>query len=198
MNLYVILFAQYFIYWYNVTYKNVRRTIVVSCCLSGLRYKDFPFDIEKDLAAAGRYRETLRDKIIRVIDENGITHFVTGLSSETEIDLAETVLSLRDEEGYPFTLECIVLGTSQLKNLSEDDIFRHNAVLVRADKRMKLSQRFLMFRKYKRDITMLCKCEMLLSVINNDKKKTDALFGYALKRGIPVETVNLSNFRLQN
>lgn len=163
---------------------------MVFCCLSGIRYKDFPFDIEKDLAATGRYRETLRDKIIRVIGEYGITHFVTGLSTEADLDLAETVLSLRDGEGYSISLECLVLGSSQLKNLSDDDVFRHNAVLVRADKRMNLSDRYLLRRKYKRDISMLTKCELLLSVVCGTR--SNALVGYAHKRNAPVETVDLS------
>lgn len=166
---------------------------VKSCCLSGLRYMDFPFDTEKDLTATERYRAALRDKLIHVIEKYGITHFVTGLSSESEIDLAETVLSLRDGVGYPVVLECIVLGVSQLKGLSEVGVFRHNSVLIRADERMKLSDRYLVRRRYRRDAAMLHNCGVLLSVTCG--VRSGALVGFARKRNIPVETLDVTIFR---
>ena len=161
-----------------------------SCCLSGLRYKDFPFDIENDLTAAARYRGALRDKLIHVINEYGITHFVTGLASESDIDFAETVLSLRDDESFAVSLECIVLGTSQFGNLNEVGIFRHNSVLIRADRRMKLSSRYLLRRRYKRDISMLCRSDVLLSVVCGNK--SNVLTDFARKKNIPVETIDIS------
>ena len=78
------------------------------CCCTGHRPKSFPYPYGKDIIKHKAYLKRLRQTILFIINEYGVTHFISGMAVGFDMDFAETVLNLRDEERYLITLECAI------------------------------------------------------------------------------------------
>ena len=70
------------------------------CCCTGHRPKSFPYPYGKDIIKHKAYLKRLRQTILFIINEYGVTHFISGMAVGFDMDFAETVLNLRDEERY--------------------------------------------------------------------------------------------------
>ena len=76
-----------------------------TCAFTGHRPKGLGYPESDGRCAA--LKEKLRSLIIRMIEEEGVTHFISGMAQGVDMYAAEIVLDLK--QTYPYiTLECAI------------------------------------------------------------------------------------------
>ena len=64
------------------------------CAFTGHRPQSLPFGFNEADERCIALKQKLRDEIIRQIEENGVTHFITGMAIGVDMFAAEIVLGL--------------------------------------------------------------------------------------------------------
>lgn len=78
-----------------------------TCCFTGHRPEGLPFKTNEEHPDCVRLKELLRQEIVRLITEEGVQHFITGMALGTDLIAAELVLELK--KTYPqITLESAI------------------------------------------------------------------------------------------
>ena len=65
------------------------------CAFTGHRPQSLPFGFNEADERCIALKQKLRDEIIRQIEENGVTHFITGMAIGVDMFAAEIVLGLK-------------------------------------------------------------------------------------------------------
>ena len=68
-----------------------------NCCCTGHRPKGFPFKYGIDKHKHNAYLQMLEEKIELAIIKCGITNFISGMAVGVDMELAETVVKLRNK-----------------------------------------------------------------------------------------------------
>lgn len=80
---------------------------VRTCCIMGDHLLRLPFELNEGKLYGIKLKNTLRAQIVRLIEENAVTHFITSMALGIEQYAAEIVLDLKNI--YPsITLECVI------------------------------------------------------------------------------------------
>ena len=78
-----------------------------TCAFTGHRPQNLPFGLNEEDERCIKLKKTLREQTIRVIENEGVTHFITGMAIGVDMYAAEIVLGLK--AAYPgVTLECAI------------------------------------------------------------------------------------------
>lgn len=78
-----------------------------TCCFTGHRPEELPFKKDEEHPDCLRLKELLRQEIERLITEEGVRHFISGMAVGTDLIAAELVLELK--KTYPqITLESAI------------------------------------------------------------------------------------------
>ena len=77
------------------------------CAFTGHRPQSLPFGFNEADERCIALKQKLRDEIIRQIEENGVTHFITGMAIGVDMFAAEIVLGLKSAYNG-ITLECAI------------------------------------------------------------------------------------------
>ena len=88
------------------------------CAFTGHRPQSLPFGFNEADERCIALKQKLRDEIIRQIEENGVTHFITGMAIGVDMFAAEIVLGLKSAYNG-ITLECAIPCETQAENWSE-------------------------------------------------------------------------------
>ena len=76
-----------------------------TCAFTGHRPKGLGYPESDERCAA--LKEKLRSLIVKLIEEEGVTHFISGMAQGVDMYTAEIVLELKKQ--YPqITLECAI------------------------------------------------------------------------------------------
>lgn len=70
-----------------------------SCCFTGHRPQSLPFRFNENDERCIDLKRRLKDAIIDMITQNGVTHFISGMAIGVDMYAAEIVLELK--ETYP-------------------------------------------------------------------------------------------------
>lgn len=70
-----------------------------SCCFTGHRPQSLPFRFNENDERCIDLKRRLKDAIIEMITQNGVTHFISGMAIGVDMYAAEIVLELK--ETYP-------------------------------------------------------------------------------------------------
>ena len=106
--------------------------IQTACCFTGHRPERLPFRYEEQHPDCLRLKELLRQEIVRLIVEEGVTRFITGMALGIDQICAELVLELK--ETYPqVTLECAIPYEEQAAKWTIPQRDRYFDIIVRSD-----------------------------------------------------------------
>ena len=87
-----------------------------TCAFTGHRPKGLSYPESAGRCAA--LKEKLRSLIIRMIEEEGVTHFISGMAQGVDMYAAEIVLELKKQDPQ-ITLECAIPYERQAAYWSE-------------------------------------------------------------------------------
>lgn len=109
--------------------KEIRKT----CCFTGHRPEQLPFKFDEQHPDCVRLRELLRKEIERLVTEEGVSHFITGMTLGIDQMCAELVLELKESQPQ-VTLECAIPYEEQAANWTVPQRERYFDIIVRSDK----------------------------------------------------------------
>ena len=111
------------------------------CAFTGHRPKSIPFGFNEADERCIALKQKLRNEIIRQIEENGVTHFITGMAIGVDMFAAEIVLGLKSAYNG-ITLECAIPCETQAEKWSEALRNRYFDIASKCDKETLLQQRY--------------------------------------------------------
>ena len=108
-----------------------------TCAFTGHRPKGLGYPESDGRCAA--LKEKLRSLIIRMMEEEGVTHFISGMAQGVDMYAAENVLELKKQ--YPqITLECAIPYERQAVRWPEALRNRYFSIAERCDKETMLQR----------------------------------------------------------
>ena len=111
--------------------------VMKTCAFTGHRPKGLGYPESDGRCAA--LKEKLRSLIIRMIEEEGVTHFISGMAQGVDMYTAEIVLELKKQ--YPqITLECAIPYERQAAYWSEPLRNRYFSIAERCDQETMLQR----------------------------------------------------------
>lgn len=163
-----------------------------TCCCTGHRPNGFPYRYGIDKSKHKTFLKQLKKKIILVYQEYGATDYISGMAIGVDLDFAEIVLCLRDEEHYPFTLECAIPCQNQTLKWSTADIKRYNSLLARADSVNLISEHYTPECMLKRNRYMVDKSDIVIAAFNGiEQGGTWYTIKYAKSKNKIIELIDL-------
>ena len=111
------------------------------CCFTGHRPQKLPFGFNEQDEKCIKLKDALKEAIVRMIEENRVTDFISGMAIGTDIFAAEIVLELKKQ--YPqLWLECALPCETQASKWRESDRDRYFDIISRCDKETLLQTRY--------------------------------------------------------
>ncbi len=150
-----------------------------TCCFTGHRPQQLGF--APGSAAETALKNRLAGEILRLIEEQNVRHFISGMALGVDTWAAQTVLKLK--EIYPeLTLECAVPCRTQAKYWSRRDRETYLSVLRAADRVTVLQEEYTPFCMQLRDAHMVEQADIVLAVWNGSKGGTSYTVNCARKQ----------------
>ena len=111
------------------------------CCFTGHRPQKLSFGFNEQDERCIKLKEALKEAIVRMIEENGVTDFISGMAIGTDIFAAGIVLELKKK--YPqLWLECALPCETQAAKWREADRDRYFDIISQCDKETLLQTRY--------------------------------------------------------
>ena len=127
------------------------------CCFTDCCPQSLPFGFNESDERCKKLRALLKEEIVKLIEEQGVTQYISGMEIGIDMYAAELVLELKEE--YPqIMLECVIPCESQAEKWSEPLRDRYFGIIERCDKETLLQTRYTPDCVQKRNRYMvLCK-----------------------------------------
>lgn len=156
-----------------------------SCAFTGHRPQNLPFGYRETDERCFALKETLRTQIIRFIEEEGVTHFISGMALGVDMYAAEIVLGLK--ETYPnLTLEAAIPCQTQPNRWSPAMRKRYEAILARCDKETLLQATYTPGCMERRNRYMVDHADFLIAVWDGTSSGTGSTVRYARHQEKPI------------
>lgn len=167
------------------------------CAFTGHRPQSLPFGFNEADERCIALKQKLRDEIIRQIEENGVTHFITGMAIGVDMFAAEIVLGLKSAYNG-ITLECAFPCETQAEKWSEALRDRYFDIASKCDKETLLQQLYTPDCMHKRNRYMVDQADYIIAVWNGKPSGTGKTVQYAQQQGKPVRVINPITLVVEN
>lgn len=104
-----------------------------TCAFTGHRPQSLPFGFDESDKRCTSLKSVMRDQIVALIENEGVTHFITGMALGVDMYAAEIVLDLKSK--YPhITLESAIPCETQAIKWSVASRERYYNIAAKCDK----------------------------------------------------------------
>ena len=159
------------------------------CCFTGHRSQKLPFRFNEQDERCIKLKEALKEEIEQIIEENGVTDFISGMAIGTDIFAAEIVLGMKKR--YPqLWLECAIPCENQAAKWREADRDRYFDIISRCDKETLLQTRYTPNCMQNRNKYMVDKSDYVIAVWDGTPSGTGNTVRYAEKCNKKVIIIN--------
>lgn len=161
-----------------------------SCCFTGHRPHSLPFRFNENDERCIDLKRRLKDAIIEMITQNGVTHFISGMAIGVDMYAAEIVLKLK--ENYPnISLEAAIPCENQSAKWAEQLRNRYNYILEKCDIRTVLQHNYTADCMHKRNKYMVDNSDWIIAVWNGKPSGTGKTVKYAEEYGCKIITLSI-------
>jgi uncharacterized phage-like protein YoqJ len=169
-----------------------------TCAFTGHRPQKLPFDLNEEDARCTALKEELRKQIINLIENENVTHFISGMALGTDLMAAEIVLDLK--VSYPgITLESAIPCETQAVKWTVSQRERYYDIAAQCDKETMLQSHYTPDCMDKRNRYMVDHADFILAVWNGKPSGTGRTVTYARGKNrtvIVIDPVSLAVNRL--
>ena len=159
------------------------------CCFTGHRPQKLPFGFNEQDERCIKLKEALKEKIVLMIEENGVTDFISGMAIGTDIFAAEIVLELKKQ--YPqLWLECALPCETLAAKWREAERDRYYRIIEQSDKETLLQTHYTPDCMQKRNEYMVGKSDYVIAVWDGAPSGTRNTVRYAIESGKEVIIIN--------
>ena len=152
-----------------------------TCAFTGHRPQNLPFGFNEEDERCIDLKKTLREQIINLIENEGVTHFISGMAIGVDMYAAEIVLGLK--ASYPgITLESAIPCESQAAKCFD--------IASKCDKETLIQTHYTPDCMDKRNRYMVDHADVLIAVWDGSPSGTGKTVRYAHQQGKSVITIN--------
>ena len=167
-----------------------------TCAFTGHRPQSLPFGFNESDERCVALKQKLRNEIITLIEENGVTHFISGMAIGVDMYAAEIVLGLKAK--YNITLECAIPCETQAEKWSEPLRNRYFEIASKCDKETLLQQRYTPDCMHKRNRYMVDQADFIIAVWDGRVSGTSKTVRYAQHQGKPIRVINPKTLEVED
>ena len=161
--------------------------IAITCCFSGPRPKNYPWENDKECEA--KIAEKLNIAVQEAI-KRGYRHFISGMAAGIDLLAAKIVLQLRgDMPKMEITLEAAIPFLFQSKRWKEETKREYEIILSQCDKVHYIADAFSLEAYKKRDKYMVDKSSLLIAVEGKPNGGTARTIAYARELSRTIELI---------
>lgn len=136
-----------------------------TCAFTGHRPQSLPFGFDESDKRCTSLKSVMRDQIVALIENEGVTHFITGMALGVDMYAAEIVLDLKSK--YPhITLESAIPCETQAIKWSVASRERYYNIAAKCDKETMLQREYTPDCMDKRNRYMVDHADYILAVWN--------------------------------
>lgn len=166
------------------------------CAFTGHRPQSLPFGFNEADERCIALKQKLREEIIRQIEENGVTHFITGMAIGVDMYAAEIVLGLK--ASYNITLESAIPCETQAAKWSEEQRNRYFDIAAQCDKETLLQHHYTPDCMHKRNRYMVDQADYIIAVWDGRPSGTAKTVQYAQRQGKPIRVINPKTLEVED
>lgn len=159
------------------------------CAFTGHRLQHLPFGSNEQDERCQKLKAELGKAIEKVITEQGVTHFISGMALGVDTFAAEAVLHLKEK--YPeITLECAIPCETQAVKWNEQQRDRYFGIVERCDKETMLQTHYTPDCMEKRNRYMVNACDVVIAVWDGRPSGTGKTVQYAKEQGKEIIVID--------
>lgn len=163
-----------------------------SCAFTGHRPQKFPFGFNEADERCTALKDILRKQIIRLIEEEKVTHFISGMALGVDMYAAEIVLDLK--KTYPgITLESAIPCKTQANKWNAAMRERYYEIAAQCDKETMIQTKYTPDCMEKRNRYMVDHADYIIAVWDGKPSGTGNTVKYAKKQEKPIIVINPSS-----
>lgn len=156
---------------------------VKSCAFTGHRPKSFPWGYDETVRDCVLLKKALAEQI-RILAEQGVTEWLSGMALGVDIWAAEVVLRLKKKYSE-MNLCCIIPCEGQERKWPSRSQEQYRSILEQADEITYVSHKYSQGCMQKRNRYMVDHASMVLAVYNGDRQSGTAMtlrYAYSCER----------------
>lgn len=162
---------------------------IKKCAFTGHRPQSLPFGFNEADERCIALKQKLREEIINQIENNGVTHFITGMAIGVDMYAAEIVLGLKASyEGI--VLESAIPCETQSAKWTEEQRDRYYEIASKCDKETMIQRPYTADCMHKRNRYMVDQADHIIAVWDGRPSGTGKTVQYAQRQGKPVTVIN--------
>lgn len=163
-----------------------------SCAFTGHRPQKLPFGFNEADERCTALKDILRKQIIHLIEEEKVTHFISGMALGVDMYAAEIVLDLK--KTYPgITLESAIPCETQANKWNTAMRERYYEIAAQCDKETMLQTKYTPDCMEKRNRYMVVHADYIIAVWDGKPSGTGNTVKYAQKQEKPIIVINPSS-----
>ena len=167
------------------------------CAFTGHRPQSLPFGFNKTDERCVALKRILRENIIELIENEDVTHFISGMAIGVDMYAAEIVLGLK--ASYPgITLESAIPWESQAAKWTEEQRDRYFDIAAECDKETLLQTQYTPDCMHKRNRYMVDQADYIIAVWDGISSGTGKTVQYAQRQGKPIKAINPKTLMVEN
>lgn len=168
-----------------------------TACFTGHRPQNLECKFDPTHPLVAKIKDALKIKIIKHINDNNITDFITGMALGVDTWAAEIVLKLKEK--YPIHLIAAIPYLAQPDRWHVADINKYTYILDRCDEVNICQKEYTKSALMKRNQWMVDNSGIVIAVYDtNLKGGTYQTINYALKKGKVVDLIDLTKFDIKD
>ena len=166
-----------------------------TCAFTGHRPQNLPFGFREEDERCAALKQVLREEIIHLIEREGVTHFITGMSVGVDMYAAEMILELKAR--YPMiTLESAIPCETQASKWKEELRDRYFDIASKCDKETLIQTHYTPDCMRKRNRYMVDQADVILAVWDGKSSDTGKTIQYARGQGKLVRVIHPSKLEV--
>ena len=163
-----------------------------TCAFTGHRPQSLPFGFDESDKRCTSLKSVMRDQIVALIENEGVTHFITGMALGVDMYAAEIVLDLKPK--YPhITLESAIPCETQAIKWSVASRERYYNIAAKCDKETMLQREYTPDCMDKRNRYMVDHADLIIACYDGKSGGTLNTLRYAIERDIQIVHLPLEN-----
>ena len=170
---------------------------VKKCAFTGHRPQSLPFGFNETDERCIALKQTLRAEIIKLIEDEGVTHFISGMAIGVDMYAAEIVLGLKSSYDR-IILESAIPCETQAAKWTEEQRNRYFEIAEKCDKETLIQQHYTADCMHKRNRYMVDQADVIIAVWDGRPSGTGKTVQYAQRQGKPIRVINPKTLAIEN
>lgn len=162
---------------------------VKKCAFTGHRPQSLPFGFNETDERCIALKQTLRAEIIKLIEDEGVTHFISGMAIGVDMYAAEIVIGLKSSYDS-IILESAIPCETQAAKWTEEQRNRYFEIAEKCDKETLIQQHYTADCMHKRNRYMVDQADVIIAVWDGRPSGTGKTVQYAQRQGKPIRVIN--------